>query len=135
MRFEPYDVEYAAIPTLSDTDRLDYFLMRAFETEDIWALRQGKAWFAREVDGVLLMPLWPYKRYASDAALDVWMDCRPDAMSLEFFMDSEIAELEARNILFDVMPREDQPGCVITPRQLAGILEGMQDAGEYRLEG
>jgi len=134
MRFEPYEVEYESVGSMSDTDRLDYFLLRAFETEDIWALRQGREWLVREHDGKMLMPLWPYKRYASEAALDIWMDGRPDAMSLEFFVDEYLAGLEG-DVLLDVMPRGDQPGCVITPRQLLGILEGMQDAAEYRLEG
>lgn len=135
MRFEPYEAEYAAVPTLSDGERLDYFLLRAFETDEIWTLREGSRWFTHEVNGQKVQPLWPYRRYAMESALDVWEDCRPDTQSLEFFLYNDMNRLMEEDIFLDIMPRGDQPGCLISPQRLFSILEGMFDAGEYRLEG
>ena len=47
MRFQAYPSEIAALPSLSDGERLDYFLMRVFETEEFWGLKQGAVWFSR----------------------------------------------------------------------------------------
>ena len=86
MQYEPLASETAMLASAGDLQRLDYFLLRAFETEEIWTLKQGNQWFSREVilpghDPVIAMPLWPYRKMALDAALDVWDDCRPEATS------------------------------------------------------
>jgi hypothetical protein len=135
MRFEPYEAEYAAVPAMSDGERLDYFLLRAFETEEVWSARLGRDWFVHEASGQKVQPIWPYRRYAMEAALDVWEDCRPDSISLEYFLYTELNRLMALDIFLDIMPRGDQPGCLISPQRLFSIFEGMYDAGEYRLEG
>ncbi|MBM96360.1 MAG: hypothetical protein CMI09_11035 [Oceanospirillaceae bacterium] len=135
MRFTPYDEEYAAVPELRGAELLDYFLLRAFETEEVWSLREGKDWMIRDASEHRVMSLWPYKRYASDAALDIWQSGRPDAVALEYFLEDIIPELIADNILFDVMPRNGETGFLISPQKLASIFEGMMDAGEYRLDG
>lgn len=143
MRFQAYPSEMAALPTLSNGERLDYFLLRAFETDEIWALKQAGQWFARPLAehcdgfaaGTLIMPLWCYRHYCQDAALDIWTDCRPDAVALEYCLETEIPRLTEAGIVFDIMPRSAQPGCLITPQQLLSIFNGLMDAGEYRLEG
>ncbi|MAK89913.1 MAG: hypothetical protein CMI13_01565 [Oleibacter sp.] len=143
MRFEAYPSEIAALPALSDGERLDYFLMRAFETEEFWALKQGTEWLTRplteEINGFaagqLILPAWCYRHYAMDAALDIWTDCRPASVSLEYFIEEEIPRLIEQDIVLDIMPRNDQPGCMITAHRLSSIFEGIMDAGEYRLEG
>merc|ERR1711879_571821 len=126
---------YTAVFELRGSELLDYFLLRAFETEEVWALREGKPWMVREVDGECVMALWPYKRYAREAALDVWHSGRPDAVSLEYFMENVLPLLAAENTLLDVMPRNGTVGFLISPQRLLSIFEGMMDAGEYRLEG
>lgn len=143
MRFTAYPSEISALPHMSDGERMDYFLLRAFETEEIWALREGRRWFDRPLSdhvngfaaGVPVMPLWCYRHYSQEAALDIWMDCRPDSMALEYFLEQEIPQFAARDIVFDIMPRAGNPGCLITPQRLASVFEGLLDAGEYRLDG
>tara|TARA_B100001250_G_scaffold275268_1_gene237794 strand:+ start:1126 stop:1548 length:423 start_codon:yes stop_codon:yes gene_type:complete len=140
MQYEPLASETAMLASAGDLQRLDYFLLRAFETEEIWTLKQGNQWFSREVilpghDPVIAMPLWPYRKMALDAALDVWDDCRPEATSLEYFMEELVPSFIVSGIQLDVMPREDRPGCLITAEKLNSILEGIMDAGEYRLDG
>ena len=143
MQFEPLASEYDFLASASDNQLLEYFLMRIFETEEVWGLKQRNNWFYRPLDkekeslpsGQNIMPLWPYKMLAREAALDIWIDTRPEATSLEYFMEENIPELIAADIFLDVMPKGEQPGCMISPQRLASIIEGMIDAGEYRLEG
>ena len=75
MQYEALASETAMLASAGDLQRLDYFLLRAFETEEIWGLKQGSAWFRREIiipgaDPIIAMPLWPYRKMAMDAALD-----------------------------------------------------------------
>ena len=143
MRFSALPEEIAALPAMADGERLDYFLLRTFETDEVWALKLRNSWFSRPLPqacagfaaGQAVMPLWCYRHYSQDAALDIWMDCRPDALSLEDFLEREIPQLIAADIVLDIMPRAGEPGCLITPQQLLSIFTGLMDAGEYRLEG
>jgi hypothetical protein len=140
MQYEPTASEYALLKNCSDSQRLDYFLVRIFETEEVWSLRQGARWFAHLIDahaddGIAAIPIWPYRNMAKQAALDVWMDCRPDAVSLEYFMDSEIPKLIAEGVYFDIMPNDHDSVRVISASQLATIMEGIIDAREYRMDG
>ena len=137
MHLEPLASDYTMLSDSSDAQRLDYFLLRAFEADEIWGLREGSHWFSRVVPevGQRALPLWPYRKMARDAALDIWQDCRVDGTALEYFLQHEMPKLIAEEVLIDIIPRDDQPGCLIPPTQLASIIEGMMDAGEYRLDG
>ena len=135
MRYTPYENEYKAVQTMSAGELLDYFLLRVFETEEVWGLQQRGQWFTQAGGKDPWIPLWPYRKYASEAALDIWMDCTPHAISLEYFLDQLVPWLIEQNVTINLMPKGDGEGCLITPHRLQDILRGMQDAGEYRLDG
>ncbi len=135
MRYSPYEGEAQAVLSMTDGELLDYFLYRVFETEEVWGLQMRSEWFVHATEHGKLMPLWPYRKYAAEAALDVWQDCTPHASSLEFFLDDILTRMMAADVMLDLMPRGAGAGCLITPHRLKEILVGMQDAGEYRLEG
>ncbi len=136
MRYEPYEDEYAAVPAMTDAQLLEYFLSRVYETEEVWGLKEGGAyWMTYERDGRTMQPLFAYKRYAEEAAVGDWEVMVPVAESLEFFMERTLKRLQELDILLEVMPRKTGRGSLVTPRQLSSILEGMIDAGEYTMEG
>lgn len=134
MRHSPYESEYAAVQTMSDNQRLEYFMSRVFEAEEVWFLNTRAGKHLRPVENTHAYIVWPYKRFATEAALDHWQDAHPSSCSLEYFMDQTLEELIAEDITLDVMPRGEQPGCLINPARLRAILQGMIDAGEYRLD-
>lgn len=135
MRYAPYPSEYLAVPTMTDGELLDYFLMRSVETEEVWGLQDSSGWLLREYKGQLNFPVWPYKRFASEAATTLWPNCIPTAVSLEHFVFENLPQWIDDDIGIDIMPRAAQPGCLITPHRLLDIIEGILDAGEYRLDG
>ncbi|WP_235185966.1 DUF2750 domain-containing protein [Methylomarinum vadi] len=136
MRYEPYEDEYAAIPAMTDAQLLEYFISRVYETEEVWGLKEGGAyWMTYGRDGREIQPLFAYKRYAEEAAVGDWEVMIPVAESLEFFMERTLTRLEQNDVVLEVMPRETGRGSLVTPRQLFGILEGIIDAGEYTMEG
>lgn len=136
MRYEPYEDEYASVPSMTDAQLLEYFLLRIYETEEVWGLKEGGAyWMTYERDGRDTLPVFAYKRYADEAAVADWELLIPVADSLEFFMERTLPRLLEQDICLEIMPQQPGKGSIVTPRQLLSILEGMVDAGEYTIEG
>ncbi|MFC3606484.1 DUF2750 domain-containing protein [Stutzerimonas tarimensis] len=135
MRYTPTESEYAAVPRMSDGERLDYFLTRVFETDEVWFLKNPMRPFERSLGGTIYLPVWPYRRFASEAALEQWQDCVPSSVSLDHYLEIMLAEQVSPGALIEIMPRGEAAGCVITPVRLRSILEAMIDVGSYHLDG
>lgn len=135
MRFSPYESEFHAIATMVDTQLLEYFMTRVFETDEVWYLVARSLPKQRLLDDRPCLMVWPYKKLATDAALDYWQDSSPASCSLEYFFAKLLEPLSTTQALVEVMPRGEAPGCLIAPNRLQAILQGMLDAGEYRLDG
>lgn len=134
MRYEPYQDEYAAVPTMTDEELLEYFLYRILETDEIWGLKDGPLWLTRKTAGQTTLPVWPFKRFAEEAAVGEWQHCKPAADSMEYFIYRTLNKLAAQNAMIEIMPRASGTGCLITPQRLLTILENTMHSGEYTLE-
>lgn len=135
MRYAPYEQEYSAASSLDDNQILEYFLMRIFETEEVWGLDDGTEWVMRErLAAEKTLPVWPYKKYATEAAEGSWRDFQAQAESLESFIHHTLDMLIDEDALIEIMGQENKPGCIISPHRLLSILTGMMDAGEYTLD-
>lgn len=135
MRHTPYESEYTAIQSMEHSELLEYFLTRVFETDEVWFLKNAAGWLTCEADNHTVLPVWPYRRLASDAALERWESHAPSSVSLDHFLYAMMREFTTSNVMIEVIPRATQSGCLIPAQRLLGILEGMIDAGEYRLDG
>lgn len=134
MRFEPYEHEYQAQAAKGDKETLDYFLLRVFETEEVWALKDGPHWFMRNLDGQLTMPVWPYERFAKEAASGSWQTYETEAESLEHVLYNLADELKDDEVMVEIMPKSNAPGVLITADQFVNIIEGMIESGSYSLD-
>ena len=136
MRYTPYESEYAAVPGMSAGELMDYFLLRVFETEELWGVSDGGSWMTFTRGDQEILPLWPYERYASEVGSERWQQCQPASVSLEYFIYEMAEDLISQGLMVEVLPRwEGSSGCLVSPYRLLEILEGMRDAGEYRLDG
>jgi hypothetical protein len=130
MRNEPHPSEYAAIPAMTDEELLEYFLFRIYEADEVWGLKEGPHWITREIDGRETLPVWPFKRFAEDAAVGDWQNFIPLPESLEFFIYQILNKLAARDVIIEIMPRATGIGCLIAARRLFTYLEDMRESGE-----
>ncbi len=135
MRYAPYDAEYALVGQMNDSQVMEYFLTRVFESEEVWSLDNKTEWITRELGEDTLLPVWPYEKYAQENSVGKWRDFEPSATSLEDFVYNLLPALIGDDILLEIMPRDDKVGCIVSPQRLMSILEGMLDAGEYTLDG
>lgn len=134
MRYEPYEDEYAAVPTMTDEELFEYFLFRILETDEVWGLKDGPQWITREVDGQVTLPVWPFKRFATEAAVAEWENLKPVADSIDYFMDQTLNKQAKQGVMIEVMPRKAGVGCLVTPQRLVTILEGTMHSAEFTLE-
>jgi len=135
MRYTPSASECSAVEHMTDTERLEYFLTRTFETEEVWGLGNTAGWLMRERDGDTILPVWPFRQLVAAGAGDDGEAHAPNAISLEHFVYRTLQVLIDQGVKLEVMPREAAAGCVVDPQQLLQLFEGVIDAGEYRLEG
>lgn len=135
MRHQPTGLEYNAVSHFKDSERLEYFLTRCFETDEVWLLADRSGLMVRDLNHEQTLPVWPYRKFAADAALHQFNDHAPTSVALDYFLDSTLNGVETQKLLIEIMPHGDQSGCLITPDRLRSILMGMIDAGEYRLDG
>jgi hypothetical protein len=134
MRYEPYEDEYAAVPSMTDEELLEYFMFRIAETDEVWGLKEGSRWITREIDGRETLPVWPFKRYADKAAIGDWQNLPASAESIEFFIYQILTKLAIRDGLVEIMPRDSGVGCLISPTRLFSYLEDMRESGECMVE-
>ncbi|MDD2759198.1 MAG: DUF2750 domain-containing protein [Methylomonas sp.] len=134
MRYEPYDDEYAAVPTMNDEELLEYFLFSILETDEIWGLKDGPSWITRSIAGQEVLPVWPFKRFAAEAATGDWQGLKPGADSLEYFIYNTLSTRAKQGVMIEIMPRISGTGCLINPQRLVTILENTMHAGEYTLD-
>lgn len=131
MRYEPHQDESTLLPSMTDAELLEYFLYRVFETDDVWTLRVGGQSVTREVANQKTLPVWPYKRYAEDAAVGDWSGLPAIADSVDYFTYQTLDKAARQGITVEIMPRREQAGCLITPQRIFSMLESMMEARDY----
>jgi hypothetical protein len=130
MPIKPTEDEIAAIQSMADEDLLEYFLFRIAETDEVCGLKDGPHWMTREINTQQTLPVWPFKSFATLAAIDEWQHLKPVAESIEFFMYRILNKQIELGVSIEIMPRKTGAGCLISPQRLLSFLEDMRDAGE-----
>ena len=135
MRFTPSNHEITAINSMSDREILEYFITRVAEVEEVWGLGNENGWVMREKDGTTSLPVWPYKKFAMDSAIDEWEDQVCSAISLEHFVFKVLGMLTDNDIFVEIMPKGSGEGQRIEAGNLFTLFESVIESGEYFLEG
>ncbi len=131
MRHEPTATELTYLDDLEPDERLHYFITRTMESEEVWRLCNADDWVTREVDGTAMIPLWPYAGLATACAE---AGESADAVSLEYFVYHELAELAAEGVQVEVFPGKRE-GVRMDAAMLFRIFDGKMDEEQYFIEG
>lgn len=135
MRYSPSDSEVAAFESMPDNERLEYFLSRVAEAEEVWGLGNASGWVMRESDGVTSLPVWPYRQFAMACAVDDWEAQAGNAVSLEHFIFNVLQMMKDADIQVEIMPAVARRGVLLDPQYLFKLFESLIESGEYFLEG
>lgn len=131
MHYEPTPSELLYLDSMSGEERLDYFITRSMECEEVWRLCDTDGWVIREKEGMVIMPLWPYRGLAEAAA---GAGEAADAVSLEYFVYQELAELQAEGIRVEPFPGREA-GLSMEAAMLLRIFDGKMEQEQYFIEG
>jgi len=131
MRHEPTPAELVYIDDMDVDERLNYFITRTMESEEIWRLCDTDDWITWQRDGMAVMPLWPYQGLSEPFAEE---GEAADAVSLEYFVYHELNDLHARGIGVEVFPGRMQ-GIRMSAVDLFRIFDHKLDEEQYFIEG
>jgi hypothetical protein len=133
MRYAPSQQELQEIGVMAPPQRLQYFLSRVIEAEEIWGLADPQGWVMREEGDRLILPIWPYQECAN-ACVDA-LDLQPHATSLDHFVERILHSLIEEGILLEVLPSRGMGGAMLTAVELQSMFKSLMESGEYFLEG
>lgn len=135
MHYAPTQSELTALEEATSAERLDYFLTRAMEAEEVWGLSNGRGWAMKDQDGDLVLPIWPYSQFANANAVGEDESKISDAVSLEHFTYNLLPQLIEKDIHIEIMPTTAKKGLVLEAQALFEIIERKLDTSEYFIEG
>ena len=133
MRHAPTEQELTDITSMTALQRVQYFLTRTLESEEIWGLADTQGWVLRELMDKALLPVWPYRQYAG-TCIDA-PDLRTHATSLDHFVEGVLQALVEQNIHIEVWPAQAQGGVIVKAAELLAMYKSLMESGEYFLEG
>lgn len=135
MQYKPSKIELNAVAEYSDKEKLQYFLQRVIESEEIWGLGNESGWVTRISDNRNCLPVWPYQEYAADCITGEWEEQQAQEMSIEQFTTKVLPLLKENDMDVEIFPTAKMQGQVIAANVLLDYLESTIDAGEYYMEG
>ena len=135
MRCNPSEEALAEIASMDEEQRLDYFLSRAIECEEVWSLGSDCGWTIREEGEQRVIPVWPSQELADRCACGDCERQRSDPVSLEHFLYRVLAMMQENGILVEVLPLAQRPGKLMPAEALFEALDRSLAGGESLLGG
>lgn len=103
------------------------FFQLAADWEEAWGLKDAAGWIvSRETDA---LPLWPHSAFASACARGPWEGAVAEAIPLDELLEDLMALLEEDGLKIAVFPTPDDPGTLLSPRELRKRLERELELG------
>jgi hypothetical protein len=121
------------IDTMTGPERVQYFLTRTLESEEIWGLADTQGWVLHEEEGKSILPLWPYRQFANECIDAVSLEAQ--STSLDHFVESILHKLVVQEIQVELWPTPRQRGVLLDATELQATFHSLMESGEYFLEG
>lgn len=131
----PTIAESTLLENANAEERLEYFLTRSMECEEVWGLHNESGWVLKEDGDNTILAIWNYDVLAEACAQGKWSGYRPDAISLEHFVYHTLPQLDQQEILVEILPSPQKTGLLIEAGALFEIFERKLDTVEYFIEG
>lgn len=120
--------EFEAVSSLSPRERLQHFVKRVADWEEVWSLKNHEGWVLAGVpNGQEAAPFWPHPDYARACRTEQWADCEPAAIELRAFIDRWIPGLARDGRAVSVFPVANGRGVIVTADALRlALMEELQ---------
>ncbi len=118
-----HKAKFANVVGMKAKDRLDYFVRKVADFQQVWGLfKQGWA-IAADDEGRLGLPVWPESDFADACATGTWTDYVPTAIPLGDFLEKVRPRLESDNMSVIVFPTPAEQGVFVEPSFLSAEIE------------
>lgn len=135
MHHAPTPGETKFLAEVSSEEKLDYFLTRAMECEEVWGLHNASGWIMRDHGETTFLPLWNYAVMAEGCAIADLSDYTADSISLEHFVYGILPQLQDMDVGVELLATPERQGILLKADALFEILERKLDAETYFPEG
>ena len=135
MHHAPTAGETRFLADASAEEKLDYFLARAMECEEVWGLNNVSGWIMRDHGENTYLPVWNYAVMADACAIDDLSDYAADSTSLEHFVYGILPQLQEMDVNVELLATPERQGILVKSRALFEIFERKLDAAAYAPEG
>ena len=108
--------------TVSDDERLAYFLEAIKTTQTVWSLSNDEGFVMVETDDGDCVMLWPDEDFAAQWAVDEWDDCQPTQIELGVFQNQWLPSLLQDEIAVAVFPNIEDEGKLLKAAELIAML-------------
>jgi hypothetical protein len=108
--------EMEAVSRLNAEARLEHFIKRVADWEEVWSLRNSGGWVLSETSsGHEAAPFWPHASYAKDCAQNEWAGCEPQSIELRAFIEKWLPGLTKDKKLLAIFPTPSSIGAIASP--------------------
>jgi len=124
MSWELGDKEFAAVLSLTDRKRYDYFIKHVADWGEVWSLYGNDGWvLASDEAGRELIPIWPHSRYAAACADGIWSATQPKAIDIHDWQAIWIPGILNDKRMVAVFPLPNNKGIPLPPGELKHDLD------------
>ena len=92
------------VAQLTSEERCDYFIRKVADFEILWGLYGGAGWASSEIDGEIVMPVWPEEDFAALCATNDWDTLLPKKIELFVFLNQWISGKLNQYHYFGIFP-------------------------------
>ncbi len=132
MSYTLTDADKTAAQNMRDDERFNHFVSRVCEHDELWILTdEHGCMMLTSDDDEDCIPVWPHADYAKEWAVDDWSQCKPEALTLQVWLNRWVPGMEDDELLVAVFPTSDATGVVVEPRELQDAIDRKKKAGRH----
>ena len=114
---EPRAIEVKVINSLPVDERVEYFLNRIVDNDELWSTANDVGWVKQNISGHEVVRLWPYHEF-------IWEGANKRGMvSFEYFKGKVLPELIKSGVDVEIFPVKDDAGKLLTATEFKKLLE------------
>jgi hypothetical protein len=125
----PHSQKIENISALSPQKRLNYFVAKVSDFEEVWGLFDDGWAQAISSTSEKIFPVWPESDFAKLSATGSWEKFHPKRIELSLFLEKWIPGLEKDGLKVAVFPAPGSEGVILEGKKVADLISN--ELGQY----
>jgi Protein of unknown function (DUF2750) len=121
-------VEVYNIATMSESDRVTYFLQEVLAQEEVWSAWEDRGLLCFKLQGNTYTPFWPHEQYSLLSTEREFPSARYVPIPLDDWIDKILMELKKRDELIRMFPDKYGAGKDFKVEEVLSMLTKERDA-------